>query len=140
MTDTPTALALAPDDALEPFPAAAGGLLIGYGRVSTRGQNLDRQIRALTQCGCARIFTDKLSGKNTDRPELIECLKYLRAGDTLVVSSLDYARRILALHDEACRSLTAEELEGPVRIGAPHDVADTILPSLLARSRVIARA
>lgn len=49
------------------------------------------------------------------------------------VRLLDYARRILALHDEACRSLTAEELEGPVRIGAPHDVADTILPNLLAR-------
>ncbi|NUR59381.1 MAG: recombinase family protein [Catenulispora sp.] len=68
---------------------------MGYGRVSTRGQNLDRQIRALTKCGCAKIFTDKLSGKNTDRPELIECLKYLREGDTLVVPSLDRLARSL---------------------------------------------
>jgi DNA invertase Pin-like site-specific DNA recombinase len=95
MTDTPATLVLTPDDVMEPFPAAAGGLLIGYGRVSTRSQNLDRQIRALTKCGCAKIFTDKLSGKNIDRPELFECLKYLREGDALVVPSLDRLARSL---------------------------------------------
>lgn len=95
VTETPTALVLKQDEALEPFPAAIGGLLVGYGRVSTRNQNLDRQIRALTKCGCAKIFTDKLSGKNTDRPEPIECLKYLREGDTLVVPSLDRLARSL---------------------------------------------
>jgi DNA invertase Pin-like site-specific DNA recombinase len=65
------------------------GVLIGYGRVSTKGQNLDRQVSALEAAGCARIFTDKLSGKNAERPELWAALDYARPGDTIVVPSLD---------------------------------------------------
>ena len=56
------------------------GALIGYARVSTSGQILDWQIRALTEAGCTRVFADKLSGKTADRPELAACLDYLRAG------------------------------------------------------------
>jgi DNA invertase Pin-like site-specific DNA recombinase len=80
------------EDVLQPFPVpSSGGFLVGYGRVSTRQQNLERQIRALTKAGCAKIFTDK----NTDRPELTACLAYLREGDTLVVPSLDRLARSL---------------------------------------------
>jgi DNA invertase Pin-like site-specific DNA recombinase len=50
---------------------------------------LDRQIRALTEAGCIRIFADKKSGKNAEREELWKALDYLREGDTLVVPSLD---------------------------------------------------
>lgn len=50
---------------------------------------------------------------------------------------LDYARHLLAINDEAMRSLQQGNLEGVLRIGAPHDVADTMLPSLLAQ---VARA
>jgi DNA invertase Pin-like site-specific DNA recombinase len=57
---------------------------------------LDRQQHALTEAGCIRIFADKLSGKNADRPELAACLDYLRPGDTLVVPSLDRLSRSLA--------------------------------------------
>ena len=46
--------------------------------------------------GCLRIFADKLSGKNADRPELDVCLDYLRPGGTLVVPSLDRLSRSLA--------------------------------------------
>jgi DNA-binding transcriptional LysR family regulator len=49
------------------------------------------------------------------------------------VRLLGYARRLLALNDEARSSLAGTALTGEVRIGAPHDVADTILPHLLTR-------
>ncbi|MBI2959917.1 MAG: transcriptional regulator LrhA [Betaproteobacteria bacterium] len=49
------------------------------------------------------------------------------------VALLDYARQILAVHDEAVRSLAATESKEPITIGAPPDVADTILPALLSR-------
>lgn len=82
------------DDLLLPVPAAAGGL-VGYGRVSTRDQHLDRQLSALNSAGCLRVFADKLSGRNVDRPELWACLDYLRPGDVLVVVSLDRLGRSL---------------------------------------------
>jgi DNA invertase Pin-like site-specific DNA recombinase len=80
---------------LAPEPAAGAGALVGYARVSTEGQNLDTQIRALTGAGCLRVFADKLSGKNAARPELAACLDYLRPGDTLVVTRLDRLSRSL---------------------------------------------
>ncbi|MFF0794188.1 recombinase family protein [Streptomyces spiralis] len=77
------------DNPLETFPASPFGARVGYGRVSTKGQLLDRQISALEAAGCVRVFTDKKSGKNAEREELWKCLDYLRHGDTLVVPSLD---------------------------------------------------
>ncbi len=94
MADTPGPLAL-PDDVLAAEPAQSSGLLIGYARVSTRGQNLDRQLLALKAAGCARVFADKKTGKTADRPELTACLDYLRPGDTLVAPSLDRLARSL---------------------------------------------
>jgi DNA invertase Pin-like site-specific DNA recombinase len=70
-------------------PVGGGGALIGYARVSTKGQNLDRQIAALQAAGCERIFSDKKSGKNAEREELQKALDYLRPNDTLIVPSLD---------------------------------------------------
>ncbi|MFI8861349.1 recombinase family protein [Streptomyces prasinus] len=75
-------------DLLAPVPAVQGAL-VGYARVSTQGQLLDRQIHALTEAGRIRIFADKKSGKNAEREELRKALDYLREGDTLVVPSLD---------------------------------------------------
>lgn len=68
---------------------------IGYARVSTREQNLDMQLEALKSSGCTRIFTEKVSGTIAERPELKECLNYLREGDTLVVYKLDRLGRSL---------------------------------------------
>ena len=85
-----------PGNLLAPEPADRTGALIGYARVSTSGQLLDRQQNALAEAGCLRVFADKLSGKNADRPELAACLDYLRPGDTLVVPSLDRLSRSLA--------------------------------------------
>lgn len=61
---------------------------LGYARCSTEDQNLDWQIDALTKQGCERIFQEKLSGKNTDRPELMRMLDMLREGDTVVICEL----------------------------------------------------
>jgi DNA invertase Pin-like site-specific DNA recombinase len=84
-----------PLDDLGPEPSAGTGALIGYTRVSTKGQNLDAQIQALTGVGCLQVFADKLSGENAARPELEACLDYLRPGDTLAVTRLDRLSRSL---------------------------------------------
>ena len=80
-------------------------MLVGYARVSTRDQNPQSQIDALTAAGCDRVFMEKASGANRDRPELKAAIDYIRAGDTLVVWKLDrLARSVRQLVE------TAEEL------------------------------
>lgn len=68
---------------------------IGYARVSTDDQHLDLQRKALMQAGCAAIYEEAVSGKSAARPELEQCRKALRAGDTLVVWRLDRLGRSL---------------------------------------------
>jgi DNA invertase Pin-like site-specific DNA recombinase len=82
----------------EPLPQNQTDIRIGYARVSTHGQKLERQIDALTAAGCRRIFADKKSGKNVLRPELQACHDFLAPGDTLVVPALDrYGRSLQEL-------------------------------------------
>ena len=64
-------------------------MLIGYARVSTQDQNLDRQIEALTKAGCRRVFDDQISASDAERPGLARAQEMLREGDTLVVWKLD---------------------------------------------------
>lgn len=70
--------------------------IMGYARVSSTGQNLDRQIEALKQyVPEENIVTDKMSGKNLERPgyQALKGVLGLRSGDTLVVKSLDRLSR-----------------------------------------------
>ena len=67
---------------------------VGYARVSTSSQNLDMQIAALKKSDCDRIFVEKVSGVK-ERPELQAALKYMRAGDTLIVYKFDRIGRSL---------------------------------------------
>jgi DNA invertase Pin-like site-specific DNA recombinase len=67
---------------------------VGYARVSTHSQKEDTQIADLKAAGCEKIFTDKTSGKNDDRPELKACLAYMRDGeDEFVITRLSRAMR-----------------------------------------------
>ncbi|TWQ48937.1 recombinase family protein [Xanthomonas vasicola] len=68
---------------------------IGYACVSTDDQHLDLQRDALTRAKCGTIYEEAASGKNAARPELEQCRKALRAGDTLVVWRLDRLGRSL---------------------------------------------
>ena len=54
---------------------------IGYARVSTTAQNLDMQVSALTDAGCEKIYSEKVSGVG-DRTELKTALEFLRDGDS----------------------------------------------------------
>lgn len=63
---------------------------IGYIRVSTEEQNTGRQEAALD---VDKVFIDKISGKNTNRPALKEMLDYVRDGDTLIVESISRLAR-----------------------------------------------
>jgi DNA invertase Pin-like site-specific DNA recombinase len=70
----------------------ARGQMIGYTRVSSVGQNDARQ---LADVELDKVFTDKLSGKDVNRPALTAALEFLREGDTLVVHSMDRLARNL---------------------------------------------
>ncbi len=71
------------------------GMKYGYARVSTDDQNPDLQLTALKAAGCDKIFTDKATGAHVKRPELTQCLKELKEGDTLTVWKLDRLGRSL---------------------------------------------
>ena len=70
---------------------SAGGVTYGYIRVSTVSQHDDRQRIAMEEFGITedRIFADKQSGKDFDRPAYMEMIEALKPGDTVVVKSLD---------------------------------------------------
>lgn len=96
---------------------------IGYARVSTDDQHLDLQRDALQQAGCGVIYEEAASGKNTARPELEQCRKALRAGDTLVVWRLDRLGRSLPdlvqiVTDLEQRSIGFESLTEKIQTGS----------------------
>lgn len=62
------------------------GKRIGYRRTSTVDQNTARQLEGVS---LDKVFTDQLSGKDRNRPQLKLCMEFLREGDTLIVHSLD---------------------------------------------------
>ena len=64
--------------------------VIGYARVSTHEQNEARQLAAFEERNADRIFLDKCSGKDAERPELKKMLDYVREGDTVIVT--EYSR------------------------------------------------
>ena len=63
-------------------------MLIGYVRVSTAEQNSARQEVLMRELGVEKVYLDKASGKNANRPQLQEMLSFARQGDTIVVESI----------------------------------------------------
>ncbi len=68
---------------------------VGYARVSSLGQHLDAQLDALQQAGCAKVFTDTMTGSRMDRPGWERLLEYVRSGDLVMVTELSRMTRSL---------------------------------------------
>lgn len=84
---------------------------IGYIRVSTTDQNTARQEVLMAELGVEKVFIDRISGKNTDRPELKKMMAFVRHGDTVVVESISrFARNTKDLL-ELVEQLTAKGVE-----------------------------
>lgn len=73
---------------------------VGYIRISTKEQNTARQDELMKKLGVEKVYTDKMSGKNTERPELHKMLDFVREGDSLTVESISrFARNTRDLLD-----------------------------------------
>ncbi|SDJ49969.1 recombinase family protein [Salipiger marinus] len=83
-------------------------MLVGYARVSTQDQNPNLQSDALKAAGCEKIFVEKASGAQRERPDLTAALSYMREGDSLVVWKLDRLARSLPQLIETVARLEAQ--------------------------------
>lgn len=83
----------------------------GYARVSTLDQDLGRQIQALQQAGCEKIYSDKVSGKKVKRPQLDALLDDLQAGDVVVIQKLDRLGRSLSHLIELVKTFDAKGVD-----------------------------
>jgi len=101
---------------------------LGYARVSTPRQSLDAQLDRLHAAGIEKVWTDKKSGKNSDRPGLAELLEYARGGDCIVVTKLDRLGRNLRetlnlFHELPERGVAIRTLDDPLTIDTAADDA-----------------
>ena len=84
---------------------------IGYIRISTTDQNTARQELLMEQLGVDEVYIDRMSGKNTNRPELQKMMEYVRRGDTVIVESISrFARNTRDLL-ELVEKLSAKGVE-----------------------------
>ncbi|MBR3836707.1 MAG: recombinase family protein [Clostridia bacterium] len=84
---------------------------IGYIRISTVDQNIARQEVLMRELGVEQVYVDRMSGKNTDRPELKRMMNYVRDGDVVIVESISrFARNTKDLL-ELVEELTAKKVE-----------------------------
>lgn len=113
---------------------------IGYARVSSKDQNLARQIEALKSAGCKKIYTDKISGKNFDRPEYQKMISELESNDVLIILSIDRLGRnydeIMAEWRKITKEIKADVkvLDMPLldtTVGRTGDLTDTFIADLV---------
>ena len=86
-------------------------MIIGYARVSTKDQKLERQIDELKKADCEKIFLEKISGTKRNRPEFDKMFDVLRSGDIILVTELTRISRStkdLVEIVETCKSLEVE--------------------------------
>jgi len=91
--------------------ATVTGLHFGYARVSTDDQDMSLQTDALAKAGCQRIYSEVVSAGKKQRPQLDECLRTLRAGDTLTVWRLDRLGRSLKELIQIVTTLKADGID-----------------------------
>ena len=84
---------------------------IGYIRVSTQEQNTMRQEVLMESLGVDEVYIDRMSGKNTNRPELQKMMEYVRRGDTVIVESISRFARNTHNLLELVEKLTAKGVE-----------------------------
>lgn len=107
---------------------------IGYARVSTTEQNLDRQLAALREVD--KLFCDKSSGASLDRPQLTNLLEYIREGDIVVVTELERLGRnnrelTELIHSIHQKGATLEVLNLPSLSGIQDDNLRRLLNNLI---------
>ena len=114
--------------------------LYAYGRVSTREQNLDRQMIAFQALGVPpdNIFVDKQSGKDFDRPAYQKMLTILETGDTLTIKSIDRLGRNYEEIIEQWRYITKEKrvnirvIDTPILNTSPdRDLMGTVISDVI---------
>jgi DNA invertase Pin-like site-specific DNA recombinase len=132
----------------DPAADAERCYLLGYARVSTTAQNLDRQFDALTKHGIPDrcLFVDKKTGANLDREGFTALLDYARPGDTVIVYTLDRLGRNLreclnVVHDLRERGIGLRTLADPLPIdtsasSAMGDIAVAMLALFAEMERV----
>jgi hypothetical protein len=105
---------------------------LGYGRVSTAKQDLERQIDALRGVGIAdeRIYLDKKSGSTVDRPGLRSALEFARDGDVIVVHTLDRLGRTVRdtlnlIHELGERGVGVRNLADPIKVDSSNPADPT---------------
>lgn len=115
------------------------GFDLGYARVSTTRQSLDRQLDALAAAGvpAGRTYADKKTGTSIDRDGLNQLLAYARAGDTVVVHTLDRLGRNLRevlnlVHDLAGKNIRVRSLADPLPISTADEGMGRVAFLLLA--------
>lgn len=98
---------------------------VGYIRVSTEEQNTARQEIVMEQLGVEKVFIDKCSGKNANRPKLMEMMNFVREGDTVVVSEISrFARNTKDL-----LNMVEELTEKGVQFESQKEKIDTTTPT-----------
>lgn len=98
---------------------------VGYVRVSTKEQNTARQEELMKSLGVDKLYIDKMSGKNTERPELQKMMDYVREGDVVIVESFSrFARNTRDLLD-----LTDKLKEKQVKFISQKEQIDTDSPA-----------
>ena len=116
---------------------------IGYARVSTEDQNLARQLEELDKLNLKKVFTDKSSGKDTNREGFQQMMDYVREGDELYVLSMDRLARstldLLAVtHTLKDKGVSVHFLKENVHI-VPHGKESAMSDLLLAMLGAVAQ-
>ena len=98
---------------------------VGYVRISTKEQNTARQDAIMEQLGVERVYTDRVSGRDTNRPELQKMMEFVREGDVVIVESISR----LARSTKDLLELTSRLEEKQVQFVSEKETIDTSTPT-----------